>query len=124
MASLAQLDRQLKMRKGAVFLSINTDDTAEEVRQALEGVLPDGISFEVLLDPGARVVTEQYGTKLSPETWFIDPSGVIRARIDGARDYRQPLYANFAESLATTQGCEIEYRRGIPRGDNAWFCAR
>jgi peroxiredoxin len=124
MPSLAQFARTLRARKSAVFLSVCTDDTAEDVQQTLQKVLPEGVPFEVLLDPDAKVVTDLYGTKLYPETWFIDPKGVIRARIDGARDYDQPLYVHFVEDLSVNPGCSIEFRNLVPRGENAWLCAR
>jgi peroxiredoxin len=124
MAALSQFSRTLQARKNAVFLSVCTDDTAEEVRQTLKTVLPDGVPFEVLLDPEAKVVADLYGTKLYPETWFIDPQGVIRARIDGARDYTQPLYVDFVDSLTVKPRCGIDYEQAVPRGDNAWLCVR
>ena len=34
-----------------------------------------------------KVVGDSFGTKLYPETWFIDPKGVVRARVDGARSW-------------------------------------
>lgn len=123
MPSLARFATTLKARKDAVFLSVCTDDTVEDAKQTLSTVLPEGIPFEVLLDPDAKVVTELYGTKLYPETWFIDPSGVIRARIDGARDYSQPLFVELVESLSANPSCNIEFNRGAPRGENAWLCA-
>ncbi|WP_437967048.1 hypothetical protein WMF04_47140 [Sorangium sp. So ce260] len=39
--------------------------------------------FPVLFDPDARVVLDEYGTQLSPETWILDPDGILRARFDG-----------------------------------------
>lgn len=123
MQSLARFATTLKARKNAVFLSVCTDDTMEDAKQTLSTVLPEGVPFEVLLDPEAKVVTDLYGTKLYPETWFIDPAGVIRARIDGARDYTQPLFVELVESLTAKPSCKIEFNRGAPRGEDAWLCA-
>jgi peroxiredoxin len=44
-----------------------------------------------LFDPDKSVVREKFGTRLYPETWVIDPKGVIRLRIDGGRDWSAPI---------------------------------
>jgi hypothetical protein len=38
-----------------------------------------------------KVVTEQFGTKLFPETWIIDANGLVRFRYDGALDWSDPV---------------------------------
>lgn len=124
MPSLAKFALTLKARKLGTLLSVCTDDTREDARATLEQTLPEGIPFEVLIDPEAQVVTNQYGTKLYPETWFIDSDGIIRARIDGARNYSQPLYTDFVETLLSKPTCDIEFAVGRPRGDSAWLCGR
>lgn len=124
MPSLAKFATALKARQTGEFISICTDDTREDVTETLAQVLPEGVPFDVLLDPDAKVVTELYGTKLYPETWFIDAAGTIRARIDGSRDYTQPLFVDFVETLGMKPACDIEFNTGRPRGDNAWLCAQ
>lgn len=124
MPSLAKFALTLKARQIGELVSICTDDTREDAQRTLAQVLPEGIPFQVLLDPEAKVVTDRYGTKLFPETWFIDDQGVIRARIDGARDYGQPLFVDFVETLVGTPACEIEFDRGRPRGSNASLCGQ
>lgn len=122
MPSLAKFALTLKARQIGELVSVCTDDTRQDVRQTLAQVLPEGVPFQVLLDPEAKVVSELYGTKLYPETWFIDPSGVIRARIDGARDYSLPLLVDFVESLRNKLACEINFDLGRARGPSAWLC--
>jgi peroxiredoxin len=122
MDSLAKFATTLKARQLGEFVSVCTDDTREDVTQTLAQVLPGGVPFDVLLDPDAKVVTDTYGTKLYPETWFIDESGIIRARIDGARDYAQPLFVDFVETLSAKPVCSIEFHIGRPRGESAWLC--
>ncbi|HMA94600.1 MAG TPA: TlpA disulfide reductase family protein [Polyangiaceae bacterium] len=124
MPSIAKFAQTLKARKLGTLLSVCTDDTPEDARATLEQTLPEGVPFEVLLDPEAKVVGNQYGTKLYPETWFIDARGIIRARIDGARDYSQPLYTDFVQTLLSKPECEIEFSSGRPHGDSAWLCGR
>ena len=36
-------------------------------------------------------MTEQFGTKLFPETWIIDADGLVRFRFDGALDWSDPV---------------------------------
>jgi peroxiredoxin len=123
MDSLAKFATTLKARQLGEFVSVCTDDTREDITQTLAQVLPGGVPFDVLIDPDAKVVTDLYGTKLYPETWFIDENGIIRARIDGARDYSQPLFVEFASTLTTTPACSIDFQIGRPRGESAWLCA-
>jgi hypothetical protein len=40
----------------------------------------------------------KFGTRLFPETWIIDPEGVIRLRIDGRRDWSHPVAIQVIES--------------------------
>lgn len=54
-------------------------------------VMPPRPVLKVLFDPDKRVVRDKYGTLLYPETWIIDARGVIRLRVDGARDWSDPL---------------------------------
>ncbi|HEY5959808.1 MAG TPA: TlpA disulfide reductase family protein [Polyangiaceae bacterium] len=123
MPALAHFATTLKARGIGEVLSVCTDDTREDATQTLAQVLPEGVPFDVMLDPDAKVVSDQYGTKLFPETWFIDPNGVIRARIDGARDYAQPIFVDLVQSLLGVPSCEIEFNLGRPRGESAWLCA-
>jgi peroxiredoxin len=124
MPSLAKFATTLKARQLGEFVSICTDDTREDVARTLAQVLPEGVTFDVLLDPDAKVVADVYGTKLYPETWFIDDSGLIRARVDGARDYTQPLFVDFVSTLLSKPTCSIEFSLGRPRGESAWLCAQ
>ncbi len=43
------------------------------------------------VDPERTVVGGRFGTRLFPETWVIDPRGIIRARFDGARGWNEIL---------------------------------
>jgi hypothetical protein len=74
------------------------------------------------MDPDGKVVRESYGTKLFPETWFIDVGGVIRARVDGPRSWDEPLSVAFAESLKDPLTCNIEFRGARPIGSQAGLC--
>jgi peroxiredoxin len=123
MPSLAQLGHQLGQRDDIVLVTISTDEDAKDARNTLQSILGDDAPFEVLLDPDTRVVGDLFGTKLYPETWFIDPQGVIRARIDGARDWSSPLSLEFAESLLNPMSCSIDFKSAKPQGPSAHLCA-
>ncbi len=107
-----------------VLLSVTTDESVEDARETLRRVLGGAPSFPVGVDPGGAVVGDQYGTRLFPETWFIDPEGILRARIDGARsEWADPVVTSFAESLAGPLHCPITFEQGRPEGDEAGICS-
>lgn len=122
MPSLAKLGHALENRKDIVLLTITTDESAEDARRTLASLLGDDAPFEVLVDSETTVVGDKFGTKLYPETWFIDARGVIRARFDGARDWAAPEVIEFAESLIKPLECSIDFRRGAPTGAQAHIC--
>lgn len=76
-------------------VSVTTDRDWATVRS----IFPAGSRLPVLFDPDRRVVTEKYGTRLFPETWIIDPDGIIRLRVDGARDWSSPLARDLIRSF-------------------------
>ncbi|MFW6066792.1 MAG: TlpA family protein disulfide reductase [Myxococcota bacterium] len=68
-------------------VAVSTDSGWDEVASAL----PADPALTVLFDPDKKVVREEFGTTLYPETWIIDPRGVVRFRYDGAFDWSSPL---------------------------------
>ncbi len=120
--SLADLAKVLRQHPELELLTICTDDTKQEARETLQSVLGGDAPFEVLMDPDAKVVTDKYGTQLYPETWFIDPQGVIRARIDGQRDWATALTVDLAKSLASPLACDISFHQGQAKGRHASLC--
>jgi peroxiredoxin len=83
MPSLIELDELSRQRGGIELVAITTDKTWGEV----SALFPAHSRMKILFDPERRVVRDLFGSKLYPETWVIDPRGVIRMRIDGARDW-------------------------------------
>ncbi|MFO7179792.1 MAG: TlpA disulfide reductase family protein [Pseudomonadota bacterium] len=123
MPAIAQLAKSLKKHSNVALLTICTDESLEDARDTLRAVLGTEPPFPVLLDPESEVVTGKYGTKLYPETWFIDPRGVIRARFDGPRDWASPLPIDLAKSLTSPLSCSVEFSGGEARGNAADVCA-
>jgi len=124
MPSLATLGKALGPHSDVVLLTITTDESAEDAKATLKSVLGSSDPpFEVLIDAEASVVRDKYGTKLFPETWYVDKSGVIRARFDGPREWDSPLPLDIAKSLSTPLPCDVTYARGRATGEHAGFCA-
>ena len=116
MPSLAGLAKALRPHPDIVFVTITTDENAADAKNTLHSVLSGGeIPFVVLVDPDGEIVRGKFGTKLFPETWFIDPNGVIRVRFDGPREWDGPLPIDLAKSLSTPIPCDVVYAAGKPR---------
>jgi peroxiredoxin len=123
MPSIADLAKALKAHPGVALVTVTTDESAADARDTLRSVLGGGEApFEVLIDPEGAVVQDKYGTKLFPETWFIDREGVIRARFDGGRSWASPLTIDLAESLSNPLECAVVFEGGKPRGPMAGLC--
>lgn len=123
MPALSELAQVARSSKNFVVLTVSTDDGPEAVRDTLKVALGGDPPFIILFDPETNVVQDKYGTKLFPETWIIDPSGVIRARFDGARDWTDSLALDIAEMVSRPGGCPVEFLKGQPGGTFASLCA-
>lgn len=95
MPSLLDLSQRLDGREDVALVAITTDEDWESIRT----IFPPQNTLEILFDPESDVVRETYGTQLFPETWFIDPDGIIRLRVDGPRDWSQPVIEELIEAL-------------------------
>jgi peroxiredoxin len=123
MPSIADLAKILHDRKDVVVLTVSTDALKETAMSALKTLLHDPVPpFKVLLDPESTVVHDKYGTSLFPETWIIDPHGVIRARFDGARDWSNAMVLDLIESFERPIACGVEFESGRPTGAEAEVC--
>jgi peroxiredoxin len=105
---LAEMTQVLADRPDVVVLAVSTDEGPDDVRPTLKTALHGEPPFQVLFDPDSNIVKGRYGTHLFPETWFIDKRGVIRARFDGGRDWTNPLYVNFVDSLRAGDYCSVK----------------
>lgn len=120
---LASLAKALKPHPDVLLVTITTDADAADAQATLTSVLGDKNPFMVLIDPdGDDVVVGKYGTKLFPETWFIDGNGVIRARFDGPRDWQAALTLDLAKALKAPIPCEVTYSSGRATGPLAGLC--
>lgn len=123
MPSLASLAKALAFHPEIALVTVSTDESAEDARETLKSVLGGAEPpFTVMIDPEFKIVRDTFGTKLYPETWFIDPSGVIRARVDGGREWNPSLTIDLAQSFSAPMQCGIEYRERKPEGPFAGIC--
>jgi peroxiredoxin len=117
MPSIAELANIWKDEKDKVVLTISTDASAEDARGTLKAVLGREPPFGVLIDPESQVVNDLFGTKLFPETWVIDPEGVIRARFDGPRDWASPVVQGVVKMAASAGvSCPVTFKGGKAEG--------
>lgn len=119
---LAEFTQVLADRPDVVVLAVSTDDGPDDVRATLQTALRAEPPFQVLFDPTLGTVKDRYGTHLFPETWFIDKRGVIRARFDGARDWTNPLYVNFVDSLRSGDYCSVKIEGDTLGGKAGAIC--
>jgi len=123
MPSIADLAKALKAHPNVALITITTDEDAKDARDTMKSVLGGGDPpFEVLIDSESSIVRDKYGTKLFPETWFIDQQGVIRARFDGGRSWASPMIIDLAESLSNPIQCDVAFDGGKPHGPMASLC--
>lgn len=123
MPALAEMAKVVRGRGDAVVVTVSTDDGPAAVRDTLKVVLKENdLPFPVLFDPDANIVRDRYGTRLFPETWIIDPKGVIRARFDGARDWTSSLPLDIGEMVQKPGGCPVEFFKSEARGPFASVC--
>ncbi len=122
MPSLADLAKVLKNRTDVVVLTVSTDSERANVETALSSILREKPPFSVMLDPESDIVGAKYGTHLFPETWIVDPKGVIRARFDGARDWSNAMILDLIETFQKAGACGVEFQGGVPTGPGAEIC--
>jgi len=122
MPSLAELAASLKRDKDVVILTVSTDESVEDARGTLRSVLGNEAAFETGVDPDSKVVAGKYGTRLYPETWLIDPRGVIRARFDGVREWSSALVVDLIQGLKEPVACSVAFENGKSSGEDAPIC--
>ena len=123
MPNIAELAKISKNRSDFVVITVSTDEGPDDVRDTLKVVLNEDPPFPVLFDPESKIVNGKYGTRLFPETWIIDPKGIIRARFDGPRDWSDSLALEVGEMVSRPVGCPIDFLENTPRGKFAGICS-
>lgn len=119
MPSVNQLAKVLENHPDIELITITTDESAADAEATLISVLGEKPVFTTLVDSESNVVGGKFGTNLYPETWFIDPEGVIRARVDGPRDWHglASLTVDLAHTFSGPLACEIQFVDRRPTGN-------
>jgi peroxiredoxin len=94
MPSMQRLHQQLS---GEAFelLAISVDEAETDVGAFQQRL---GLGFPILLDP-KRSASRLYQTFRYPESFLIDPRGVVVERYVGPRDWSDPLYVERIRAL-------------------------
>ncbi len=123
MPEIAELTHVLSDRKDVAVVTISADEGPADVKDTLGAVLRnEKPPFAVLFDPEMAVIGGKFGTHLFPETWIIDPRGVIRARIDGARPWSNAAVVELIDNLRINGFCPLEVKDGAQSGRGAALC--
>lgn len=93
--SLPAFDELVQGRSDVALILVTTDPNWD----AVSTLVPEGFRSPILFDPQSSVVGAKYGTRLFPETWVIDPRGVIRARFDRTLEWDSSVFFDFLQSL-------------------------
>ena len=83
MPAMERLHQDLE-KEGVKVLAVSVDSQGVIVTRPFQEAM--GITFSILHDPKYRVGVA-YGARTLPMTYLIDPQGVVRHRIFGARDW-------------------------------------
>lgn len=123
MPEIAQLAQVVKDRKDVAVVTVSADLGPADVHDTLYTVLRgQDPPFPVLFDPDQKVIGDKFGTKLYPETWIVDPRGIIRARIDGARPWAGSDVMELIDNLSSGGYCPLEVSDGRTTGKAAHLC--
>lgn len=122
MPSLGHL-AQTVADEGIEVVTVCTDDGPAAVRDELQALFGGSDPpFRVLFDPESEIVGGKFGTTLFPETWLIDQRGIVRVRVDGARDWSDPLVREVIDMIGRPSGCPARFARGAPAGPFRGLC--
>lgn len=93
MPALEELAQLMQGRDDVEVAALSIDDGWHEVAP----IFPPSPRLSVLFDPENEIVRGKFGTRLFPETWIIDPEGVIRLRVDGPLDWSKPIVRDLVQ---------------------------
>ena len=116
--ALAEFAEQIKDRTDVAVIAVTIDEGPASIADTLKTVFGDRpLPFALAFDADNAVVRDRFGTKLFPETWLIDRSGIIRARFDGipaAGDacdvaWKSPLLLSAIDALESPAVCDVVF---------------
>ena len=86
MPSLERLHRALG-KEGLAVVAVSVDEDEQALRKFVE---EHKLTFPILRDPGARIAAGAYRTTGYPETFELDPQGVVREHYVGPAEWATP----------------------------------
>ena len=95
MPSLEALYQKYKDRD-FVVLGLSLDEEGWQPVEAFLKIIP--VNFPILLDKDMRI-SELYETYRVPETYLIDPEGMVVAKFVGPQDYNQEVFFKKIERI-------------------------
>lgn len=95
MPSLLELGRMLEGQENIELVLVSVDENWDAVKT----LFPENTRVTVLFDPDRAVVRDRFGTRQFPETWVVDPDGVIRMRYDGPREWATALVVDLLKGF-------------------------
>ena len=81
--------------KGLVVIGISEDESEEDYQQFIDRF---GITFPTVRDTSKQVKI-RYGTQLIPESYLINPEGIVVRKYGGAENFMRPEVVNYFRSL-------------------------
>ena len=89
------LEALQKQMPGITVLAVSFDTSQEAYQRFLR---VHNITLRTAFDTTGRS-NQAFGTTMPPETWVIDPRGIIRRRFIGARNWTSPEIENFLRAI-------------------------
>jgi len=131
---VAEFAEQVKNRSDVAVIAVTIDQGPSDVADTLKTLFGDKpLPFPLAFDADNTVVRDKYGTRLFPETWLIDPSGIIRARFDGVPfagegcdvAWKSPLLLSAIDALESPAVCDVVFDpKSDPRPDKLLAACR
>lgn len=95
MPSLIELAAIARKNPKLEIIAVTTDADWD----AIKTIMPPNVGLKILFDPDKAVVEGKFGTRMFPETWVIDPNGVIRLRVDGPQQWSSAVAIDAIEGF-------------------------
>lgn len=96
MPSVEKLYLRMKKTGDFVLLAVNVESNARQAIKDFAG--KNSLNFPILLDQ-EQGAAKLYQVSGIPQTYIIDPRGVIVRKVEGGRDWNTPQIATYLTSL-------------------------
>ncbi len=97
--TLAMLNQSMS-DKDFVMLAVSVDEGGADAVTSFMN--RNNLNVPVLLDPD-RATASRYGTYKFPETYILDREGIVRYKIIGPRDWREPVALQLLKNMIASR---------------------